>query len=566
MPPRRSVRVGRGRGRGRGQGQGRDDGGINEPPQAPQGWEERIAALEGIIHRQDEELRQLRRQPEPPVQIRQDAENRDPPAAVVYPATEARHELLAERFRKQHPPEFEGGIDPVVAEEWISRIESILQMLRVDGNDRVKCASYMLRKDARIWWEVVEQTKDVDTMNWDDFKRVFNEKYYNSAVLAAKVDEFTGLVQGSLTVTEYAQKFDRLAKFAPDLVPTDRVRAHRFVEGLKPMVARDVEIVSRGQFSYAQVVEMALTAERSENKIWKENAARRESKKGGANPNDHKKRGQDQSGQPSQDKRYKSDNDQRFNGNSGRNIPECPKCTKRHLGECRAKACYKCGKEGHIKRNCPLWGQTGNRAEPKKDDKYVPARVFAITQAEAEASPDAVQHTNEAIQKIRARMITAQSRQKSYADLKRRDIEFEVGDHVFLRVTPRKGLSVKRFGKRGKLSPRYVGPFQILDRVGSVAYRIALPPSLSGVHNVFHVSQLRKYVSDPSHVLSYETLGLQEDLSYNERPIKILDQKDRILRNKTITLVKVLWRNSVVEEATWELESDMREQYPELFE
>ncbi|KAM6574634.1 hypothetical protein CsatA_006842 [Cannabis sativa] len=180
--------------------------------------------------------------------------------------------------------------------------------------------------------------------------------------------------------------------------------------------------------------------------------------------------------------------------------------------------------------------------------------------------PDAVQHTNEAIQKIRARMITAQSRQKSYADLKRRDIEFEVGDHVFLRVTPRKGLSVKRFGKRGKLSPRYVGPFQILDRVGSVAYRIALPPSLSGVHNVFHVSQLRKYVSDPSHVLSYETLGLQEDLSYNERPVKILDQKDRILRNKTITLVKVLWKNSVVEEATWELESDMREQYPELFE
>ncbi|XP_060965623.1 uncharacterized protein LOC133034537 [Cannabis sativa] len=157
-------------------------------------------------------------------------------------------------------------------------------------------------------------------------------------------------------------------------------------------------------------------------------------------------------------------------------------------------------------------------------------------------------------------------RRKSYADLKRRDIEFKVGDHVFLRVTPRKGLSVKRFGKRGKLSPRYVGPFQILDRVGSVAYRIALPPSLSGVHNVFHVSQLRKYVSDPSHVLSYETLGLQEDLSYNERPVKILDQKDRILRNKTITLVKVLWRNSVVEEATWELESDMREQYPELFE
>ncbi|XP_062103888.1 uncharacterized protein LOC133815008 [Humulus lupulus] len=138
--------------------------------------------------------------------------------------------------------------------------------------------------------------------------------------------------------------------------------------------------------------------------------------------------------------------------------------------------------------------------------------------------PDVVQHTNKAIQKIRARMVTFQSRQKSYADLKRKHVEFEVGDHVFLPVTPRKGISVKRFGKKGKLSPRYVGPFEIFDRVGNVAYRVALPPSLSGVHNVFHVSQLQKYVYNPSHVLSYETLGLQEDLSFDESPVKILDR------------------------------------------
>ncbi|XP_030509074.2 uncharacterized protein LOC115723737 [Cannabis sativa] len=163
-------------------------------------------------------------------------------------------------------------------------------------------------------------------------------------------------------------------------------------------------------------------------------------------------------------------------------------------------------------------------------------------------------------------MVAAQSRQKSYADLKRTQIEYEVGDHVFLRVTPRKGIPTKRLGKRGKLSRRYVGPFEILDRVGNVAYRVALPPSLSTVHNVFHVSQLRKYVSDPSHVLSYETLGLHEDLSFEERPMKILDRKDKVLRNKTIPWVKVLWRNNVVEEATWEFESDMKQQHPELFE
>ena len=103
---------------------------------------------------------------------------------------------------------------------------------------------------------------------------------------------------------------------------------------------------------------------------------------------------------------------------------------------------------------------------------------------------------------------------------------------------------VKRFGAKGKLSPRFIGPFQILDRVGEVAYRIALPPSLSGVHNVFHVSMLRKYVSDPTHMLSYEHLQLDQDLSYEEKPVQVLDRKDKVLRTKTVPLVKMLWRNS----------------------
>ena len=107
--------------------------------------------------------------------------------------------------------------------------------------------------------------------------------------------------------------------------------------------------------------------------------------------------------------------------------------------------------------------------------------------------------------------------------------------------------------------------FQILDRVGAVAYRIALPPSLSGVHNVFHVSMLLKYVSDPTHVLSYENLQLDQDLSYEEKLVQVLHRKDKVLRTKMVPLVKVLWRNSKSEEAMWELESDMRSRYPELF-
>ncbi|MCO6516768.1 MAG: hypothetical protein J6586_09825, partial [Snodgrassella sp.] len=177
--------------------------------------------------------------------------------------------------------------------------------------------------------------------------------------------------------------------------------------------------------------------------------------------------------------------------------------------------------------------------------------------------PELVQETNEALEKIRARMLATQSRQKSYADLKRKSVEFQVGDHVFLRVSPMRG--VKRFGVKGKLSPRFIGPFEVLDRIGEVAYRLAMPPSLSAVHNVFHVSMLRKYVSDPSHVLSYENLELDEDLSYEEKPVQILDRKEKVLRTKTIALVKILWRNSKSEEATWELESDMRDRFPELF-
>ena len=160
-------------------------------------------------------------------------------------------------------------------------------------------------------------------------------------------------------------------------------------------------------------------------------------------------------------------------------------------------------------------------------------------------------------------MLTSQSRQKSYADPKRRNVEFQVGDYVFLRVSPWKG--VRRFRKKGKLSPRFVGPFEILERIGQVAYRLALPPALSAVHNVFHVSALRRYVSDERHVLSYEDLEVEPDLSFEEQPVQILDRKDKVLKNKTIPLDKVLWRNNKVEEATWELESDMQSQYPELF-
>ena len=177
--------------------------------------------------------------------------------------------------------------------------------------------------------------------------------------------------------------------------------------------------------------------------------------------------------------------------------------------------------------------------------------------------PELIQQTKEAIDVIRNRLIAAQDRQRKYADPHRKDVEFEVGEAVLLKVSPWKGIA--RFGKKGKLSPRFVGPFEILGRIGKVAYELDLPPQMQHVHNVFHVSLLKKFNRDTKCTVENESVEIEHDLSYIEQPVSILDRKDKVLRNKTVSLVRVLWKNPKVEESTWELESDMLEKYPQLF-
>ena len=138
--------------------------------------------------------------------------------------------------------------------------------------------------------------------------------------------------------------------------------------------------------------------------------------------------------------------------------------------------------------------------------------------------PDLIRDTSEKVSLILQRLLTAQSRQKSYADIRRRRLEFEVGDHVFLKVMPKRG--VVRFGKRGKLSPRFIRPFEILERIDTVAYQLALPLSMSGFHEVFHVSILRKYTPDPTHVMDFGQIEVDIDGTFEEIPVCILDSRD----------------------------------------
>nr|KYP33828.1 hypothetical protein KK1_045288 [Cajanus cajan] len=219
-------------------------------------------------------------------------------------------------------------------------------------------------------------------------------------------------------------------------------------------------------------------------------------------------------------------------------------------------------------------------------------------------------------------MTAAQSRQKSYADKKRKPFEFSEGEHVFLKVTPTTGVGraikakklnpkfigsyqiLKRIGpvayqialppflsnlhdvfhvsqlrkyihdpshvlvseavQAKKLNPKFIGSYQILKRIGPVAYQIALPPFLSNLHDVFHVSQLRKYIHDPSHVLESEAVQVKENLTFEKQPVSVADKKVKQLRGKSINLVKVIW-DEITNEATWELEERMKDQYPYLF-
>jgi hypothetical protein len=167
------------------------------------------------------------------------------------------------------------------------------------------------------------------------------------------------------------------------------------------------------------------------------------------------------------------------------------------------------------------------------------------------------------VQMVHKSLKVAQSWQKSYADKRRRDLSFEIGDFVYLKVSHMRGT--RRFRVKGKLAPRYFRPFKIIDNKGEVAYQLELPPQLSEVHDVFYVSQLKKCLRVPEEQLPMEYLDLGGDLTCSERPIKILDIVEWVTHSKVIKMCKVQWSHHTEDEATWEHEEELRAEYPELF-
>ncbi|GKE04478.1 putative reverse transcriptase domain-containing protein [Tanacetum coccineum] len=177
--------------------------------------------------------------------------------------------------------------------------------------------------------------------------------------------------------------------------------------------------------------------------------------------------------------------------------------------------------------------------------------------------PEIIPETTEKIVQIKSRIQAARDRQKSYADLKRNPMDFQVGDRVMLKVLPWK--RVVRFGKRGKLNPRYIGPFKVLSKVGDVAYRLELPQQLSRVHNTFYVSNLKKCLSDDSLVIPLDGLHIDDKLHFVEKPVEIMDREIKQLKRSRIPIIKVRWNSKRGPEFMWEREDQFKKTYPHLF-
>nr|GEV05653.1 retrotransposon protein, putative, Ty3-gypsy subclass [Tanacetum cinerariifolium] len=174
-----------------------------------------------------------------------------------------------------------------------------------------------------------------------------------------------------------------------------------------------------------------------------------------------------------------------------------------------------------------------------------------------------MQETTEKISKIKDRLKAARDRQKSYADKRRKPLDFSVGDYVLLKVSPWKG--VVRFGKKGKLAPRFVGPFEIIEKVGPVAYRLDFPEELNGVHHTFHVSNLKKCLADPTLQVSLDEIRVDAKLNFMEGPVEILEKEFKKLKRSRIAIVKVRWNSKRGPEFTREREDQMKLKYPHLF-
>ncbi|KAL5556109.1 hypothetical protein UlMin_038345, partial [Ulmus minor] len=347
--------MGRGRGRGRGRPQANKENDIDTI----------LANMHQKLEEQANMIQNLQQQaglanPENE-ELQVDAPEDEKPEVVPEPVV-VRQEPLYERFCRMRPAEFEGSTNPLEAEEWLYSIQTILDFMELNDQEKVFCASYMLKREARYWWETVKSRRDVRTMTWEEFVAEFNRKFYNPSAMRALQTEFLNLKQGKMTVAEVVRRFEQLARLCPYIILTEEQRTQRMLDMFRPNIALAIESGGIPPTTVAECIERAFRAEHRLDQIREERGRMFEARsRSGGQGNNYINRAQSQN-----DGQFKGQSNKRKgNFSESRNTkPQsskeyaatsaCKKCRRTHYGECKqgTNMCFKCGMEGHYARNC----------------------------------------------------------------------------------------------------------------------------------------------------------------------------------------------------------------------